>query len=162
MIRTDILGQLVKMYNSIPTYHYMSHPYHLLSTPLKEQTNLEDLATKGHQSLLLIGNNTFLDRYASQQLSAELYQTKCITDPAFPEEGYTVDIIGDYIVECMFPKSITDHFALFFQTILGIEGYKKELFCQVLKMKAPCMLKVIHSPEHAKKMKMKIERHFAS
>lgn len=131
-----------------------------MSTPLKEQTNMEDLAQSEQKSYFLIGNTTFLDKYSAQQLSENLFHTKCDTNLPFPEEGYTVDVIGDYIVECMFPKGISEHFALFFNTILGIEGYKKELFCQVLKMKTPCSLKVIHSPEHAQKMKSKIEKSF--
>ena len=162
VIRADLLGQLVKMHDSVRTYHYTSHPYFLLSTPLKEQTNLEDLASEQHRSHFLIGNTTFLDRYAAQQLSPELYETKCVDDAAFPEEWYSVDIIGDYIVECMFPRNVTEHFALFFNTIVGIEGYNKELFCQVLKMKSPSTLKVIHSPEHAQRMKMKVEKYFSS
>lgn len=114
-------------------------------------------------SYYLIGNNTFLDRYASQQLSADKCQTVCADkEIPFPEQGYTVDIIGEYIVECMLPKNISEHFRLFFDTIVGIEGYKPELFCQVLKMKAPCSVKLIHSPEHAEKMKMKIQREFSS
>lgn len=45
IIRADLLGQLVKMHDNIQTYHYCSHPYHLLSTPQKETANLEEIAS---------------------------------------------------------------------------------------------------------------------
>ncbi len=162
VIRADLLGQLSKMHADSITHHYCSHPYYLLCTPQKEQFTLEEFSKNHDKSYFLIGNNTLLDRYGSQLLSSDLYKTACVTDAPFPEEGYIVDIIGDYIIECMFPKTISDHFAIFFQTISGIEWYNKELFTQVLKMKALCSVKVIHSPEHAKKMRAKIEKAFRS
>lgn len=163
VIRTDLLGQLVQMHPWTRSYHYTSHPYYLLSTPEKEQIAMEDIASsQDDKSLYLIGNNSFLDRYAAQQLSSDRFECHCAAwDSPFPEEGYYADIIGDYIIECMFPKPIADHFSMFFTTILGLEGYKKELFCQVLKMKASCSIKLIHSPEHSAKMKAKIEKAFA-
>ncbi|MBP6910347.1 hypothetical protein KBC03_02005 [Patescibacteria group bacterium] len=70
---------------------------------------------------MLIGNTHYLDRYGSQILNNKLYTTVCTDNSPFPEEGYMVDIIGDYIIECSFPKIITENFTLFFQTILNLE-----------------------------------------
>lgn len=163
VIRMDLLWQLVKMHEWETSYHYCSHPYHLLATPLKEKTNLEELTTSEDKSYILIGNNTFLDRYAAQQLADDKFLIKCADkETPFPTEGYCVDIIGDYIVECMLPQNMSEHFVPFFQTIVWIEWYKPELLCQVLKMKSPCTIKLIHSPEHAQKMKMKIKKQIVS
>lgn len=82
---------------------------------------MEELASGMEHAYMLIGNTNYLDRYGAQILSQKLYTTTCIDKPPFPEEGYMVDIIGDYIIECIFPKVITEHFTLFFQTILNLE-----------------------------------------
>lgn len=158
VIRMDLLCQLIKMNPWSPAYHYTSHPYYILWTPDKEVTNMEEIANAEEKSQMLIGNTTFLDRHGADQLSKHYFTTKCVNDTPFPQEGYSVDIIGDYIVECMLPTWLSEHFSLFFNSILWVEGYKKDLFCQVLKMKAPCSLKLIYSPEHAKKMKAKIQK----
>lgn len=163
VIRMDLLGQLVKMHEGEISYHYCSHPYQLLATPLKEKTNLEELTTSEDKSYMLIGNNTFLDRYAASQLSDEKFIIQCADkEIPFPAEGYCVDIIGDYIVECMLPQNLGELFAPFFHMVVWIEWYKPELLYQILKMKSQCSIKLIHSPEHAKKMKMKIKKQIVS
>ncbi len=44
IIRSDLLGQLVKIYPCSVSYHYSSHPYYLLSAPQKEQATMEEIA----------------------------------------------------------------------------------------------------------------------
>lgn len=119
---------------------------------------MEDLASSKEKSQILIGNISFLDKYGASLLSPQKFTAQCKENNLFPEEGYCVDIIGDYIIECTLPRHISEHFNLFFTTIMGVEGYKKDLFCQVLKMKASCSLKLIYSPEHAQKMRLKIKK----
>ncbi len=64
---------------------------------------MEEIANAEEKSQMLIGNTTFLDRHGADQLSKHYFTTKCVNDTPFPQEGYSVDIIGDYIVECMLP-----------------------------------------------------------
>lgn len=159
-IRSELLAQMSAGAKTQNAYHYTSHPYYLLGLPEQEKLQMEDLAGAFEKSYLLIGNESVLDRYACQLLARELYNITCASDVAFPSQGYFLDIIGDYMLECMLPKSVSDIFALIFTTVVREDGYKKEGFLQLMKMKLPCSLKVIYSAAHAKKLRLKIARQF--
>lgn len=88
------------------------------------------------------------------------YTIACIENPPFPEEGFCMNIIGDFIIECTFPQTITEHYKIFFDTVRSFEDFNLEMFSHIIKMKETATLKLIHSPEHAKKMKAKIKKFF--
>lgn len=90
----------------------------------------------------------------------QLYDIRCVDDAPFPSEGYCINIVGDYIIECIFPQSITQHYKIFFDTVKSLDTFNIGMFNQIMKMKEQCSLKIIHSPEHAKKMKQKIKQYF--
>lgn len=126
----------------------------------KEKENLKDIGATFEKSYFLFGNNTFLDKYGSELLSMQGYKIACEDTHSFPEEGYCINIVGDYIIECTFPNTITEHYKIFFDTVKSFEDFNIEMFSHLIKMKETVTLKLIHSPEHAKKMKAKIKKFF--
>ena len=160
VIRMDILWQLIKAYPWEEAYYYNSHPYHILSMQEKEQANLAEIGKAMNTSYFLFGNNTFLDRYGSELLSMQGYTITCTDNASFPEEGYMINIIGDYMIECSLPSTITQHYKIFFDSVNSLEEFNAQMFSHIIKMKDSYTLKIIHSPEHAKKMKQKIRKHF--
>lgn len=160
VIRIDILTQLIKRFPHEEGFHYNSHPYHILSMTDKEKANMEEMARGLKKSYFLIGNSSFLDQYGSELYGMQLYTMKCVDDAPFPNQGYCINVVGDYIIECMMPQNITQHYEIFFDTVKSLDTFNVKMFGHIMKMKETCTLKVIHSPEHAKKMKQKIKKFF--
>lgn len=160
LIWTDMLWELYAKYTGQEAYYYNSHAYHILWMPEKEKWNLEELWKKMAKTYFLFWNKSFLDEYWAQLLAMQWYDIKCIEKTPFPEEWYCINIFGDYIVEVMFPETISQYFKMFFDTVKSAEEFNTELFANIIKMKAPCSLKLIHSPEHAEKMIKKIKQFF--
>ncbi|MBP6910349.1 hypothetical protein KBC03_02015 [Patescibacteria group bacterium] len=161
VIWMDILTQLIKKYPDAEGFYYNSHPYHVLSITDKEKANMEEIGSGLKKSYFLFGNTTFLDQYGSTLYSMKGYTIKCSDDVPFPEEGYFINIIGDYIIECTLPQSVAQHYQIFFDTVNSLDTFNVQMFGHIIKMKDTCSIKVIHSPEHAKKMKQKIKKFFS-
>jgi nickel-dependent lactate racemase len=64
------------------------------------------------------------------------------------------------LIEAIFPDIITEYFKIYFDSVTCAEEFNAEMFTNIIRMKAGCSLKLIHSPEHAEKMKKKIRKCF--
>jgi hypothetical protein len=161
VIRMDILAQLMKKYPWEIWYYYNSHPYHMLSMTDKETANMEEIGHGLEKSYFLFGNKSFLDSYGWELYKMHGYSVNCSEKTSFPDEGYLANIIGDYIIECMLPKNLTQHYKIFFDSVSSMKDFNVQMFSHIVKMKENCSFKLIYSPEHAKKMKQKIKKHFS-
>ncbi len=157
---TDALSKLYAKYTWDIAYYYNSHPYHILGMTQKEKWNLTALGKKMAKTYFLFWNTSFLDIYGSELLQMQWYEIRCINTTSFPEEWYCINIIWDYLIEILFPDSITQYFKIFFESVHNTKWFNTEMFTSIMKMKATCTLKIIHSPEHAKKMTSKIKQYF--
>jgi hypothetical protein len=57
----------------------------------------------------LVGNDCLSDRIGKQRYRERAgIETPCSTNHTFPREGYVLNIIGDYMIECILPKELSD------------------------------------------------------
>lgn len=61
------------------------------------------------------------DEYPADQIGAQLYHDRSgievirSNNHHFPRDGYMLNIMGDYMIECIFPKELTDAYDVLFQ-----------------------------------------------
>src|SRR3990167_6094093 len=98
-------------------YEYNSHPYFYISAPAMETRLYTNIIQRSIRRHLLHGKTTFLDRYGDRLASLDGLHTLCTDATPFPQEGYILQVYGDYVIECVLPASISDQFAHFFRTV---------------------------------------------
>ncbi len=137
-------------------YEYNSHPWHFLAMTDIERRLYDSLGRNGHK---LYGNDTFLDRYGTSMstLSCPVVHSD---DVPFPKDGYSLWVCGDYVVDCVFPKTLSKHFAFFFRAVQSIDQFHPELFADIFRMKARCRLLVWKSSGEASLLRSKFRPFF--
>ena len=153
-----ILRTIAGMYDDPEWYEYNSHPWHFLGATETERRLYESLGPRGHK---IYGNDAFLDRYGVK-LNTDGSDALIATDTVYPKEGYSLWLCGDYIVDCIFPEVLSQHFAFFFQTVHTIEQFHPELFADIFRMRARCRLLVWKSAKEAALLRKKFLTLFAT
>ncbi len=159
-IRANIIWQLVTKYPNTDVFYYNSHPYGTLAMPERDLVNLKELAKHTNKTYFLIGNDNFLDRYGASLLNLQGYEMKCIANTSFLDEWYCINIIWDYIVDCLFPNTIIEYFKIFFNTVDKPDDFNLDLFKNITKIKEKYSMKLTYSPEHAQKLRQQIKGYF--
>lgn len=160
LVRANIMWQLVIKYPNDESFNYNSHPYGTLAMPERDSVNLQELWKNVKKTYFLIGNSSFLDQYGANLLNLQWYEIKCISNTSFLDEWYCLNVIWDYIVDCIFPTTITEYFKIFFHTVDTPDKFNISLFKNIAKMKERRSMKLTYSPEHAKKLREKIRKYF--
>lgn len=150
------LNRIVPPSEERALYKYYSHAWWLLHDE-NDLSFYDRIAKRGIRCHWLIGNDTYLDRRAVGKV--EKIFTIALTDrPPFPEEGYNLNVFGDYVMECVFPTSVADHFALLFKNTKGAKDWKPQLLDDMFHLRAPVKVTVWKSEAKAKDLKAKIDR----
>jgi hypothetical protein len=157
---TDVLVELGEKTKSKKLYAFNSHPWYSIGMPDTEQRVMEGLTSRGLELFMLYGNDTFLDRYGKRLIEIDGFHSTCSVNHDLPREGYALWVGGPYIIEVNFPPLIARQFKFFFDSIQAIEQLDIELFSNLFKLKGRCSLKVSKSPERARALKAKLQRHF--
>lgn len=152
-----ILRTIAGIYDDPEWYEYNAHPWHFLGFTETERRLYESLGTRGHK---LYGNDSFLDHYGVK-LNASGDDVAVAADSPFPKEGYSLWLCGDYIVDCVFPETLSKHFAFFFQTVQTIDQFHADLFADIFRMKARCRLLVWKSAKEAALLRAKFLPYFS-
>lgn len=155
-----ILGELTHIAEERQWYIYNSHPWYSFGMRDTESRLYQGLVAEGVLPHLLYGNDTFLDRYGEKIIQVRGFETVCTAESPFPKEGYALWCCGDYIVECIMPQSISQHFAFFFANVHTISQFDPELFTDIFKMRARCKVTVRKDAKEGKKLRGKIQEFF--
>lgn len=136
-------------------YKYYSHAYWLLR-PDADIDFYERIA-KLVRCTWLIGNESFLDCEAQERYK-KVFAIAVADKPPFPAEGYLLNILGDYVIECVLPQGISDHFALLFSSVKTDTDWKPELLESLFHLTGSFTVTVWRNPDRAKELTAKIER----
>ena len=84
----------------------------------------------------LFGDSCFLDTYGSDlyKKAGMKYVTISKKHP-FLQDGYCVNVVGEYIFEFLYPKTISEYFKVFFSSIHELKQFNKEFFGKIFEMK---------------------------
>lgn len=157
-IRNDAFHSFVRLQKTEKVYFYNSHPYFILSSPDLEGDFMQALASRTQVYFLT------RDDYQADQIGAQRYHersgihvTKSNTQH-FPRDGYMLNIIGDYMIECIFPKELTDAYdALFQQNDLTSDELRQQ--CRTLFIADyQCKLIIRQHASEAKRLSRLIEK----
>jgi hypothetical protein len=113
----------------------------------------EGLLNEGVQSHMIYGNRTFLDLYGEKIIRIRGMTTTCTDRSPLPHEGYALWLCGDYLVDCVMPKIISNNFEFFFKTVSAVEQFDPELFSDLFRMRARCKLHVRRNAVEAERVR---------
>lgn len=140
-------------------YFYDSHPYHILGLPGTEHELMSYLAN--HQTIYyLFWNIKILDQYGAELLERKWCLSRCHDDTPFLKEWYCNVLVGDYILESIFPNLLTEYFATFFDKVQDISEFNMEQFASIFKIKVTVSFTIKKSPTHVERIRKKIQSFF--
>ncbi len=172
IIRTDsLLGLQAMWYHTLAQLYthlkkqpteivkYYSHAWWLLGSDDSTEKFLKKIKEIGISCYWLLGNTTKLDSEALRHYEKH-FTIRIAPKAPFPSEGYCVNVFGEYILECIFPKTI----ALQFQLLFSDKNAKREDSLAVLKdlsgIKARYSMKFWRNAELAEEIRAKVKLHF--
>lgn len=140
-------------------HKYYAHAWWLVQEKGSDAAFYERIAAKGVECFWLIGNDTFLDRRAMDHYK-KLFAIALTDHAPFPTEGYNLNVFGDYVLECVFPKAITDHLTLLFRNVRSVREWDAAVFENILDIPASFSVTVTRSAQKADALRAKIGRLF--
>ncbi len=139
-------------------YAYNSHPWHVIGMNETELNGYRAIAAKGISCRMVYGNDDFLTRYALKLIKVPRFRASVQPKAALPKDGYAVWVCGEYVVECLFPESLTKRFRYFFNVATSLEEFEPELFADVFKMKARVKLTLRRNKKDADGIRMLLKK----
>lgn len=160
-IWSHLLVQIDALSKTKEWYAYNSHA---LLHPAKGGLDLStyrDISARGITCCLLYGNDTALDRAALAQVQTlPGFRAAISTDTPFPREGYTLNVSGDYMLDCVFPESVTKHLQMLFASTTPDSTIDPQLFASIFSLKGTCQITVRKNSLQAKGLREKIKMFF--
>jgi hypothetical protein len=153
---------LVQLHHVAPQSHlykYYSHAWWVWNKRTLDVAFYKKIYASGVRCLWLYGNNTYLDREAVT-MYPNLIESRISLDVQFPEEGYNLNVYGDYVFECIFPPSIARHFELVFTSVTSKDKKALAIVDDVFGMHGDFKITVWHNPALAAKLRKQIGRYF--
>lgn len=148
------INRLVPSTEKAVLHKYYSHAFWLIR-PDADVAFYERVA-KHIRCYWLIGSESYLDDHARKDYKNIF--TIALTDrPTFPAEGYLLNVRGDYVVECVFPKAIADNFALLFRSVESAKDWNAEMFESLFHIRGAFSVTVWRSKKRADELRGKIE-----
>ncbi len=142
-------------------YMYNAHLYHILGIPETETTNLKNMKQQLKNVYLLVWNDGIMDTHAATILRMYDIQVVCDATTKFMQEWYFLNIIGDYILETVFPPVITQYFRVLFDTVKDMKDFNPEAFQNIFKMKVECKITIRKSQKDARNFSQEIQKYFS-
>ena len=144
------------------SYKFSNHFEWLLGMVPTERQQIESFATKGVHIYNALSEKKFLDHYVVDTFQTETNHIRLVDNTFFPNEKYSTNIIGDYIIEFFYPDILAQYFGLFFETVKSIEQFDPQRFTDIFQMRVPCELVVRKSAKDAARYRAVIEGWFES
>lgn len=125
-----------------------------------ESSNFKQMGNQSGKVYFLTGNETFLDNYGIELLRMQGTDVASSDKVKFLREGYCVNIVGDYIIEVLFPDTLTQYFKVFFDNTKKIDDFNSEMFHNIFRIKAECKLILRRSASQSTTFKKEIKKFF--
>ncbi|MFZ2150731.1 MAG: hypothetical protein WAZ12_00220 [Candidatus Absconditicoccaceae bacterium] len=160
-IRAELLSIIaLKGGKTESLYMYNSHLYHILGMPETETTNFKNMSKQMQKVYLLVGNESVMDQYAANIIKLQGIDIVCSDKTKFLKDGYFINIIGEYMIEALFPDIINQYFKAFFDNIKNLKDFNPELFQNIFKMKAEIKITIRRSKSQTDSLKKEIKKFF--
>jgi hypothetical protein len=140
-------------------FKYYSHAWWQVGKHALDLEFYRTIKAKGVSCYWLYGHGTFLDTYAMESLKG-LADLRSAEKPPFPEEGYNLNIYGEYIFECVFPEKVANHLGLLFHGVTSLKAFDEDMLADIFAIEAPFKVTVWRNAKQAAALRAKILRHF--
>lgn len=161
-VRWDVFLAVHRIHNKPePMYVYHAHPYYALGMKETEMTFFLQAQKISQNVYLLFSDTSFLDKYWSELYKKEGMKNVAVSNNhPFLKDGYCVNVVGDYVFEFLYPKTISEYFKVFFESVHNIKQFNTELFKKIFEMKWTCKLTVRRDSNQARNITKVFQKEF--
>jgi hypothetical protein len=157
-----LLVQLRRILNAESTLHkYYSHAWWQYGQNHGDAGFYENLAKRGVRCRWLFGNDTYLDRQGAERIRGS-FEAVIDPKPPFPTEGYNLNVYGDYVLECVFPDTMSKHLEAFFERVTSAKQFDREVLMDLFTMPCPCKVTLWKSKRQAELLRNQIEKRISA
>ena len=138
---------------------YLSHPYWIISTDRFSLDHIKSVLSKDISSRTLIGNDAFLDKKGDSIYKERGYKSAIAKETIFDEEGYTVCVVGEYVIEFTLPNRVLQSMSLLYETVTSEDKFKKDFYQDILDIQEACTMTVSNDAARAEEIRAEIRKH---
>lgn len=156
-IRGNVYAILAMYYGKdVAIYDYNAHLYHMIGMPETEKSVRTEPWFATQTTYFLVGNTTFLDQRSVAYLKNKWFPVCVATNVPFLQEGYVCSVIGDYVLEIVFPAEITQQFKYFFDTVVSEENFDLAAFQRLFHIQQKYVLTLKYAPLYAQRLQSQV------
>lgn len=154
---------LVQLYRLTPDekmlLKYYSHAWWQLGDKPGQRALYKRIADAGIRCHWLFGSTSALDKHVAEQ-NQKVFHAKCTDTPPFPAQGYNINVYGEYVLECIFPKNIRSHFEMLFASSGKLDANTQHVVADLFRMRDTFKLTVWRNKKQADTVRAKIAEYF--
>ena len=159
-MRSDFILSLWHKAPTKETLHfYNSHAYFPLWVP-HTSYDIQEKVSWQWNTLWIIWNDTFLDRYGSELQTQQWYKTVIVPNTPFLKEWYCLLVHGPFIYEIIFPEIVSDYFKLYFETTHKLEDFNIGFFQNIFHIKQKYTIKIRSNEIEAEAYRKELKKLF--
>ncbi len=158
-IWNHLLVQLNRMTQEKFLFKYYSHAWWQVGRNALDAEFYRRIRDKGVHCYWLYGGDTFLDHSAANE-NQDLFETRIVQDAPFPNDGYNVNVYGEYIMECIFPDKIARQLGFLFESVGSKEKFDEDLLADIFAEKAEYKVTLWRHKKQAATVRAQIAKYF--
>ncbi len=155
-----LMSALDDKFGDYPVFLYSPYHiwYHISDRTQSEADYWNSFAEKKHQAFFVIGNDTALDQNFKKRFQSDYLQIDTWHKSTLKETSY-LTIIGDYVVDTILSKKITEAIKSYYISSLPPEQASIELN-KVLSAPSKSKIKIERNAKKAKLLRRKLSKNF--
>jgi hypothetical protein len=150
----DHLGKDVKV-----VYKYYAHAWWLTNESDAARKFFREIGKRGVVCYWLFGNDNYLNRTAVKEYK-DIFHMRIAHRAVFPTEGYNLNVYGDYVLECIFPQTVSKHLKLLFSSIASDKDFDPALLKDIFDLKGKYVIKLWKNAKLAAQLREKVRQFF--
>jgi hypothetical protein len=140
-------------------FKFYSHAWWQVGKHALDLEFYRTIKKKGVGCYWLFGHETYLDTQAMTALR-DVAEVRSTETPPFPEEGYCLNVYGDYVIECVFPENVAKHLGFFFHGVTSDAQFDESILDDILVQDASFKVTIWRNAKQAAALRAKIMRYF--
>lgn len=141
-------------------YAYNPHFWFYLAHGEVEKQYNRSLDSFGTKTLIVIGSDSFLDKWNAQFFDKTNIEYHFLKKPMFPDLGKYVNYFGEYLIEVKVDKAMAKKIEQLFKNTTSLSDISQLELIALFQEKAPCTITVSKNKRKGEPFKRKIKRYF--
>lgn len=155
-IWVDLTTKILQQQEPENLFFYDAHLYYIYGIEALGTHAYDDYLSRRGKIFYVVGNDTFLDNHGLQLIKDKKAHSLIDEKSPFLKEGYSLRILGDYVVEAYIPDEVAPFFQQQFAHTTSLEAFDIEVFRIPFSMKAQTKLRVTHDKHVAASLKQQL------